>query len=844
VKPLLLILLILPSFTWAQPSLLPKVADSLWNIWQDETQPDTARINAIHDYAWDGYLYTQPDSAFYYAQLQCNFAKTKGLKKQMANALNTQGISLSIQGDYDKAIDYFTRSLKIREEIGDKQDIAATLNNFGIIYKNQGDYAKAIDYNTRSLKIREEMGYKKGIATSLNNIGVIYDEQGDYAKAIDYYTRSLKILQEMGDKQGLAASLNNIGTIHKIKGDFAKAIDYHTRSLKIQEEMGNKKGIAASLNNIGIIYKDQGDYAKAIEYYTRSLRIRAEIGDKQDIADALNNIGTIHKNQGDYAKAIDYYTRSLKILEEMGDKQGIAASLNNIGITYKDQGDYVKAIDHYTRSLKIREEIGDKQGIATAFNSIGSIYKDKGDYAKALDYCGRALTLARELGAIIETRIAAQSLWVIYKKLGRFENALEMYELYITTRDSIESEENQKEIIRQEFKYDYETQAAADSVKHAEEQKVKDAQIAQQDAVAAQQEAELENKRIQQYALFGGLGLLVVFLGFVYNRFRVTNQQKKVIEIQKTEVEQQKQVVEQAHELLEEKNKEILDSINYAKRIQSAILPPQKLVKEYLPDSFILYKPKDIVAGDFYWMETAPHLSSPPSRGEMSEGQRGAVILFAAADCTGHGVPGAMVSVVCNNGLNRSVREHGLTDPGQILDKTRQIVISEFEKSEEEVKDGMDISLCSLTQSPLCVGEGLGLRAKLQWAGANNPLWIINPNRTEWPEGALPFGESLGGAEIKPDKQPIGKYADPKPFTTHSIDLQTGDTVYIFTDGYQDQFGGEKGKKFKAANFKQLLLSIQHETMERQRVIIDEAFEKWKEGFEQVDDVCVIGVRL
>jgi serine phosphatase RsbU (regulator of sigma subunit) len=200
----------------------------------------------------------------------------------------------------------------------------------------------------------------------------------------------------------------------------------------------------------------------------------------------------------------------------------------------------------------------------------------------------------------------------------------------------------------------------------------------------------------------------------------------------------------------------------------------------------------------------------------MSEGQRGAVILFAAADCTGHGVPGAMVSVVCNNGLNRSVREHGLTDPGQILDKTREIVIAEFEKSEEEVKDGMDISLCALNGNTL------------HWAGANNPLWIVR-------NGEL--------TEYRPDKQPIGKYAEPKPFITHAIQLQQGDTVYIFTDGYQDQFGGEKGKKFKASNFKELLLSIQHETMERQRELFDEAFERWKEGYEQIGDVCVIGVR-
>jgi serine phosphatase RsbU (regulator of sigma subunit) len=316
--------------------------------------------------------------------------------------------------------------------------------------------------------------------------------------------------------------------------------------------------------------------------------------------------------------------------------------------------------------------------------------------------------------------------------------------------------------------------------------------------------AALQNIRMQKALLFGGLGLVALFGLFMLNRYRVIRKQRQEIEKKNTETEYQKHLVE-------EKNKEILDSIHYAKRIQAAILPPARIVKEYLPESFILYKPKDIVAGDFYWME------SPP-KGE-SEG----TVLFAAADCTGHGVPGAMVSVVCNNGLNRSVREHGLTDPGKILDKTRDIVIAEFEKSDEDVKDGMDISLVALTHI------GTDSHLSLQWAGANNPLWIIRN------------GEVL---ETKADKQPIGKYSDPKPFTTHTIDLQKGDAIYIFTDGFQDQFGGEKGKKFKAANLKQLLLTLQHETMDRQRELLADAFENWRAGYEQIDDVCVIGVRL
>jgi serine phosphatase RsbU (regulator of sigma subunit) len=256
--------------------------------------------------------------------------------------------------------------------------------------------------------------------------------------------------------------------------------------------------------------------------------------------------------------------------------------------------------------------------------------------------------------------------------------------------------------------------------------------------------------------------------------------------------------------LIEEKNKEILGSISYAKRIQGAILPSTRIVKAHLPDSFILYKPKDIVAGDFYWIE-----------------QVNDIVLFAAADCTGHGVPGAMVSVVCNNALNRSVREYGLREPGKILDKTRQLIIEEFEKSEEEVKDGMDISIVSFSRRD----------SVIQWAGANNPLWIIKNGSNEI-------------LEIKPDKQPIGQYANMQPFKTHQLKVAQGDSIYVFTDGYQDQFGGEKGKKYKASQLKELLLNIKQEEMDIQKEMIEREFENWKGLLEQVDDVTIIGVRV
>jgi serine phosphatase RsbU (regulator of sigma subunit) len=269
-------------------------------------------------------------------------------------------------------------------------------------------------------------------------------------------------------------------------------------------------------------------------------------------------------------------------------------------------------------------------------------------------------------------------------------------------------------------------------------------------------------------------------------------------------IHHEKERIDKLRQIVEHKHKEIVDSVKYAKRIQTAILPPDKLVQVSLPQSFVLYKPKDVVAGDFYWLEKVED-----------------VVYYAAADCTGHGVPGAMVSVICVNGLNRSVREFGLREPGEILDKTRDLVIKEFEKSEEEVKDGMDIALCALNTKT----------RELRWAGANNPLWIVKSGAEEIDE-------------TKADKQPIGKFELAKPFTTHSFMLEEGDTIYTFSDGYPDQFGGEHGKKYKSGKFKRTLIEMALKPITEQEHLLDEEFELWRGELEQIDDVCVIGVRI
>ncbi|MCG8573878.1 MAG: SpoIIE family protein phosphatase [Flavobacteriales bacterium] len=305
--------------------------------------------------------------------------------------------------------------------------------------------------------------------------------------------------------------------------------------------------------------------------------------------------------------------------------------------------------------------------------------------------------------------------------------------------------------------------------------------------------------------------LIIVFIRYRERKLRRTSEiLERKVEERTIEVVRQKQEADLQREIAIERQIEITDSINYAKRIQDAILPDESLIKNCLPDSFVLYLPKDIVAGDFYWFEQLDEDANQ--------------LLYAAADCTGHGVPGAMVSVVCNNALNRSAREFSIRQPGKLLDKTRELVIEQFEKGQEgdqkeEIKDGMDISLCLLDKKS----------KKILWAGANNPIWIIRN------------GELL---ETKADKQPIGKYESSTDFTTHEIDLEKGDVIYTFTDGYADQFGGEKGKKLKTTNLKKLFLRLSTLSMQEQKQELINFFNEWMGQNEQLDDVCVIGVRI
>ncbi len=332
--------------------------DSLWGIWNDETKPDTARLIALETIAWKGYLFSKPDSAFYFSQIVYDFAKARGLKMDEAVALNTQGVSYLIRGQNDKAIDFFKRNLVIMKEIGNKRKIAACLNNIGLVYYNEGDYFRAMQQFDQSIKLDEQSGNKNTLDRAYNNMGLIYFAQGNYARAFDCYMRSLMIRKELNVKKGIAAALDNIAMVYYRQGDVQSAITYNSESLSIREQIGDNAGVARSLTTIGVIQKEQGSYENAVESQTRCLEIYEVIGNRKGVALTLNNLGGIYLKQANYLRATEYFNRSLKMKKEMGDKKGMAHTLNDLGVLNYRSGNIKEAQDFSQKAALLAVEVG------------------------------------------------------------------------------------------------------------------------------------------------------------------------------------------------------------------------------------------------------------------------------------------------------------------------------------------------------------------------------------------------------------------------------------------------------------------------------------------------------
>lgn len=632
-----------------------------------------------------------------------------------------------------------------------------------------------------------------------------YENNGEYLRCQDFINKANFIAKKQKSKRLELRVLLAQGGLFLKQGSYAKSIKAFFKALKIARIIDDKQAEGRLLDQIGIVYWYEGELNKGLGYLLEAYAIAEENGDFNAMSGVLNNMGLIYRKQGDYEKAEKYYTRSAELCRKLNKQAGLADVLNNIGIIHQFNADFEKAIKFYNESLNIREKLDDKIGITTSLENLGTAYIAMKNNREGEKYLFRALEISESIGDLEGIRGISSNLSDLYLANSDGVKALEYYKKYIEAKEKLDNAIIQKETYQQELAYNYEKEKL-NNKKEQEKRNIK-------------AEALRKKQKVIIYASLGVLALVIIFSIFLFNRFQITKRQKKLIELQKKEVEA--------------KNHEIIDSINYAKRLQDAILPPEKLFFDHFKEAFVMYRPKDIIAGDFYFLETNKDL-----------------VIFGVADCTGHGVPGALVSVVCSNALHRAIKEFNITDAGQILDKVRELVLQTFEKSVSEVKDGMDISFCVYNSKT----------KTLNWAGANNPLWISRNQKAS--ASTTPTGENNEGVkseienqnieEIKADKQAIGYIEKPKPFTSHEISLNEGDKIYLFSDGFPDQFGGPDGKKFMYRNFQRKLEAISNLDMQKQHEALVNLFSDWlnrKGGanvkpMEQTDDVCIIGVKI
>jgi serine phosphatase RsbU (regulator of sigma subunit) len=631
--------------------------------------------------------------------------------------------------------------------------------------------------------------------TALSDALIDFD---NYLLALPATKTLIDLLEKSGDNQYAAELYMSKSLIHDNLGQYPEALTASQKALKLFIQVGDREGEASSYNDIGVLHYYSDNLDQAQEYFDKSRLIYEELKDTAGMSMYFINMANTLYEQDEFDKAISYYQSALEYSIILKDLEGQSIALSNIGETYTYLGEYDKAESVLLESLVIAEEYDDPWTISNPLRGLGELYQLTDENHKAIKVLKRSVDLCLEIGALAELSEAYELLYILHKSQGQFKDAMVFLEMFKETNDSLFDQSKERMISEMEITYQIEDKAKEIEILN-KTKKLDDLNY----------QKKLDAERNKLIYLVGGLIGIAIILLFAIRGIILKKKANEKLQEQNTIIQDKNEQINTAYSEIEVKNNEILDSIRYAKRIQSAILPAKSLVNKLLPDSFILYKPKDVVAGDFYWLQ-----------------EKNDLVLFAAADCTGHGVPGAMVSVVCNNGLNRAIREHGLLEPGKILDKTREIVIQEFEKgsAEEEettstIKDGMDIALCAISGN------------KLTYAGANNPLWIIRAGKNEI-------------EEIKADKQPIGSFYDPLPYTTHSVEVNKGDIIYVFTDGYADQFGGDKGKKMKTVNFKKLLLSLRNKSMAEQLGRLDDAFDEWKGEIEQIDDVCVIGVKV
>ncbi len=674
--------------------------------------------------------------------------------------------------------------IEVRKATTDTQKIVQWLNLAEYLIRvKQNECLLLVD---SSLQLSKKNNWLKDQGRAYNIQGKVLNIQGNRAKAIESFKKELQAHQQIGDSAGMANAYNNIGSTYSDISKNNDALINHLEALKIRERTGDKSGLASTYHNIGRVYDDQDKFNDALDNYFKSLKIKEELNYIEPLGNTYTNIGSIYIKLNKLDEGIQYLEKGKKKYEQAKNIYKISVSYLNLADAFQKKKNYKKAEQYYDMSLKLNAEKNNKIIASNALLGLGSLYFDLKQYNKCIDFILKAEKLFVEIDGKAELVKCYELLFQSYSSLGNEKKAFDYVLKFDQMKDSITAENNEN--ILAEMQEKYESNQKEKEIKLLnQENDIKNLQIARD--------------KIIKISIIGACIILIAIAFILYNSIQAKKKANKALEEKNILISDQKDAIEK------QKNN-ILDSIRYAKRIQQSFLVSEQNIHQYLSSFFILYKPRDIVSGDFYWFT-----------------EKDGKILLAAVDCTGHGVPGALMSMLGNRLLNEIVNIKGILEPGKILEELHASVVHDLQQHDDSrSQDGMDMVICSIDSS-----KGI-----MEYAAAAGQAYLLEKGEVVVLKGDF---SSIGGIRRN-------ETTSKRAFKTFSRPLEPNSVIYMFSDGYQDQFHFETKKKFGNIAFKEIIKNNPSASLDQQKVLFDEAIEAWKGNQPQVDDILVMGVKI
>ena len=767
---------------------------------QVERMPDdTSKVEAYFPLVYDYISKVLTDSCLLVGKKALAISEKINYVKGVGRAHSALGTTYTNMGMFNEAYQHLMEAEKISIEVNDQLCIANNYRRIGAWYNFQGLGNQSLEYLLKSDSVFQNYNYPDRYFT-VRALANGYHEANRFGLAKTFALTGEKLITEfnLGDIN-LEDIYNLLGVICRSNKEFSASIEYYSKALPLVEKINSDYKRAALLAKIGNVYADKEQWTKALEYLNQSEEISKRINvDTLSLINTYGSFSEVYKMLNNPERSLYYLNKALLLAQNYGDLKVKTEIILAISAIYIAEKKYPLALQNLKLAEDWMKRSNNREQFIRLFVNYCNYYSSQGIYQRAVDYGMRALNLSKELKLAYNVADISDTLSVIYERAGDYKQSNYFLKSARKRKDSIQSVTDNEKLIEQQTILDLTN---------------KEFQIR-----SFKEQEEIQKIKLNKQRTFiWGLGL-IVFLALIstFLLFRANAVKRRANELlgkQKEEITHQKL-------LIEESNKNMTDSIRYAKRIQYALLPSQNYLHKHAANHFVLYKPKDIVSGDFYWAMGSDRIHRKEKRrsGETEDNS----FLIATADCTGHGVPGAFMSMIGISFLNQIVLEKNIQRPDLVLNDLKDLVIEALnpEGIIEEGKDGMDMVFCSFDFEKM----------QMQFASANNSFYIIRNNEL---------------IEYKADKFPIGKQSDEKQFfTLNSVELQKGDLIYTFTDGFADQFGGPQGKKFKYKQLKEVLLSIHGMELSQQREALNQIIAKWTGNLEQVDDILVIGIKV